>query len=95
MERKRRANTMSATILGIILLVVSVYVVAQIGISIGDRFTTSNALAINATLNPEGAAAQTAINNAFYDNIQFTDILVFIAVAAGALWVLKAFGILG
>ena len=84
---------MSKTILGVVLLIVSVYVVAQIGLQIGDRFTTSDALAINATENAAGAAAQTATNTSFYNNIEFSDLLTFIAVAAAALWVLRAFGV--
>lgn len=86
---------MSEVIMGVIMLLISYFVVVNIGLGIGDRFTTSQSLAINQTENPEGYAAQQNLSASFYDNIQFTDILIFIAIAAAALWVLKAFGVLG
>ena len=86
---------MSEVIMGVIMLLISYFVVINIGLGIGDRFTTSASLAINETENPEGYAAQANLSASFYDNIQFTDILIFIAIAAAALWVLKAFGVLG
>jgi len=79
-------------IIGVILLVVTAYAVSQVGLVIGDRFTTSDTLAINATTNAEGAAAQEAVNSSFYDNIEFTDILVFLAIAVVALAALNYFG---
>lgn len=86
---------MSEVIMGVIMLLISYFVVVNIGLGIGDRFTTSDSLAINQTENPDGYEAQQNLSASFYDNIQFTDILIFIAIAAAALWVLKAFGVLG
>ena len=84
---------MSKVIMGVVMLLISYFVVVNIGLGIGNRFTTSDSLAINQTENPEGYAAQQNMNASFYDNLQFTDILIFIAIAAAALWVLKVFGV--
>ena len=80
-------------VVAVVIGLVSVYATQQVGILIGDRFTTSDALAINATLNPEGAAAQTAINSGFYDNISFVDLAVFAVVAGLVLLGLRSFGL--
>jgi len=79
-------------VIGVILLVVTAYAVSQVGLVIGDRFTTSDTLAINQTTNADGYAAQQAISESFYDNLEFTDLLVFLAIAVVALTALNYFG---
>ena len=79
-------------IIGVILLIVTAYAVTQVGLVIGDRFSTSDTLAINETTNPDGYAAQEAVNESFYANIEFSDILIFLAIAVVALAALNYFG---
>lgn len=74
-------------------LVLSLFILLQIGLSIGDRFTTSDSLAINETLNAEGYAAQQQLNTDFYDNIEFVMFLGFIVIAALALYVVRSLGL--
>lgn len=71
---------------------VTAFAVSQVGLVIGDRFTTSDTLVIDNTTNPDGYAAQQAINTSFYDNLEFTDILIFLAIAVVALAALNYFG---
>ena len=75
-------------IIGVSIALVAIYMVMQIGLVIGDKFTTSTALAINATANPEGAAAQTDVNTQFYSNQSFMSVLTFIMIAAAAIYIL-------
>ncbi len=75
-------------IIGVSIALVAIYMVMQIGLVIGDKFTTSTALMINATTNPEGAAAQTAVNTGFYSNQSFMSVLTFIMIAAAAIYIL-------
>jgi len=82
-----------ALVVAVVIGLVSVYATQQVGILIGDRFTTSSALAINETTNPEGAAAQASINSGFYDNISFVDLAVFAVVAGLVLLGLRSFGV--
>ena len=79
-------------IIGVILLIVTAYAVTQVGLVIGDRFSTSDTLAINETTNPDGYAAQESVNESFYANIEFSDILIFLAIAVVALAALNYFG---
>lgn len=79
-------------IIGTILLVVTAFAVSQVGLVIGDRFTTSDTLAIDNATNPDGYSAQQNITTSFYDNLEFTDLLIFLAVAVVALMALNAFG---
>lgn len=75
-------------IIGVSIALVAIYMVMQIGLVIGDKFTTSSALQINATLNPEGAAAQADVNAGFYSNQSFMSVLTFIMIAAAAIYIL-------
>ncbi|GAG67325.1 unnamed protein product [marine sediment metagenome] len=88
-----RQGGIMALVVAVVIGLVSVYATQQVGILIGDRFTTSEALSINATLNPEGAAAQIAVNTGFYQNITFVDLAVFAVVAGLVLLGLRSFGV--
>ncbi len=81
-----------ANIKGVVLLLVTVYIIGIVAINVADRFTTSGALAINETENPLGYAAQQEMSVAFYDNMSFVWTLVFLLMAAIALHLLGAFG---
>lgn len=62
--------------IGTIFILVSVFLV------IGDRFVTSDALQINETANPNGAAAMDTVQEGFFANLEFVDLAVFVMVAA-------------
>jgi len=74
-------------------LILTLFILLQIGLSIGDRFTTSDALEINETENAEGHAAQAQLNTDFYENIEFVMFLGFIVIAALALYVVRSLGL--
>lgn len=93
MATKGAGGGIIAVVIAIAIGLVSVFAVQNVGLQIADRFSTSAALKINATENPEGSAAQTAINTGFYDNMTFMDLAIFAVVAGVVLVALRYFGV--
>lgn len=87
--KRRRGSMGNRGILAIAGIVLSLYIYLQIGLKIGDKFTTSDSLEINETENADGYAAQQQLNTDFYDNVEFLMFLGFIVIVAGAIMVLR------
>jgi hypothetical protein len=93
--RARRGMGITQGVLAGAGLILTLYMVLQIGLSIGDRFTTSDALSINETENADGYEAQTNLNTDFYSNVEFVMFLGFVVISALALYVVRSLGIFG
>jgi hypothetical protein len=93
--RARRGTGITQGVLAGAGLILTLYMVLQIGLSIGDRFTTSDALSINETENADGYEAQTNLNTDFYSNVEFVMFLGFVVISALALYVVRSLGIFG
>jgi len=74
-------------------VLLTVFIFLNVGLSIGDRFMTSDSLAINQTTNPEGYQAQQQLAQDFTGNTTFISFLVFIMIAAAAIYIIRAFGL--
>jgi hypothetical protein len=79
---------MTGTVKGLLVMVGVAFILGNVFLSIGDRFMTSDSLAINQTTNAAGYAAQQDLNESFIDNIGFVDVVVFTAVAAAIIWII-------
>lgn len=88
-----RTDSMGGVILGIIGLLVVGFMYQNVGLVIGDRFVTNDALAINQTENADGYAAQQNTFKAFYDNMTFIDLMMFVAIMAGVIFILRFLGV--
>jgi len=73
---------------GLLVLVGIAFILGNVFLSIGDRFMTSESLAINETTNPDGYQAQQDLNDSFISNIGFVDVAVFSAVAGVIIWII-------
>lgn len=82
-------RNMGDLVIGAIMTLVVVYAMSQMGLVIGDRFTTSDALAIDNATNPDGYTAQQNLNTGFYDNMDFASLLIFIVIVAVAIYILR------